>query len=286
MFEDINFAVLLQRQVVSCFAVFRERELGFEGIAPAGADPKGPRTTEPGEAGFSRLLEGIGPAMEIAGIPGEKLKMDSPNVPNPEYFPHMRLILTLIGINLGLPLVMVLMDASETNFSGWRGAIDQAKIGFRRLQRRLRDQFHVPVYRWKIRQWLAADAALARAAGRSGINLFGHTWHAPTWPYIQPLQDAQADLLMLRNALTSRRRRAAARGMDREQLDREIVEDNAALIVAAHAKAQEVNAQNPGLAITWRDLACLPTPDGVTIASQPGFEPNPPAAKPQDGDAA
>ena len=107
----------------------------------------------------------------------------------------MRLILTLIGINLGLPLVMVLMDASETNFSGWRGAVDQARLGFRQNQKRLINRFHKPVYLWKVRQWMAEDAALRRAAARSDVNIFAHRWNPPTWPYIQPLQDATADLL-------------------------------------------------------------------------------------------
>jgi len=277
MVEDINFATLVQRQLVACFAIFRERDLNFEVGGPA---PGGIRSEESLGGGVSRILQGVGPGMEIGGLPGEKLKMDSPHIPNPEFFPHMKLMLTLIGINLGMPLVMVLMDGSETNFSGWRGAIDQARMGFHGIQKRFSRRWHRPIVTWKINRWLATDAAL-RSALERGVNVFAHRWKYPTWPYIQPLQDASADLLRLRNGLISPRRRAAERGMDLDVLRAEIVEDNAAMIEAAAQKAAELNAKYPGLGITWREVASLPTPDGVTIAVGDGTQQDGPAQQNQ-----
>jgi hypothetical protein len=160
----------------------------------------------------------------------------------------------------------VLMDASETNFSGWRGAIDQARLGFRRNQRRLYTRFHKPVYQTKVRQWMAADPSFYRASQRNGIDIFSHRWNAPTWPYIQPLQDASADLLRIRNGLISQRRRCAERGLDWDDLRREITEDNAAMISDAQEKAGELNKKYPGLNVTWREIANVATPDGVQIA--------------------
>jgi capsid protein len=263
MVDDINFATLVQRQMVACFAIFRERELAFS--MGDGTGQLGPRTTEETSGGFVKTLEGLGPGMQINGLPGEKLRMDSPRVPNPEYFPHIRLMLQFIGLNLGMPLVMVLMDASETNFSGWRGAIDQARLGFRHNQRRLRFSLCQPAYAWQVRRYAAEDPALAAAMERMGTAYFACRWNAPSWPYIQPVQDATADLLRLRNGLVSRRRWAAERGYEGAVIAKEIVDDNAQLIEIALAKAEELNAAHAGLNITWRELACLPTPDGVNI---------------------
>src|SRR3989304_1451643 len=144
MFEDINFATLVQRQLVACFAIFREREKYYQQILQQTIQPG--QTTEQLPDGIIRVIDGMGPGREFVGYPGEKFKLDSPHVPNAEFFPHMKLILTFIGINLGLPLVMVLMDGSETNFSGWRGAVDQARMGFRQNQRRLIERWHRPIY--------------------------------------------------------------------------------------------------------------------------------------------
>ena len=219
--------------------------------------------------GVEMILKGVGPGMFIKGRPGSKLRMDCPNIPSPEFFAHMKLILTLIGINLGLPLVMVLMDGSETNFSGWRGAIDQARMGFRDRQRDLKAQLHRPCYIWKVRQWIESDPFVKAAAARSELKIFKHRWCTPTWPYIQPYQDAAADLLRIRNALISRRRQCAERGFDWDTLSTEITEDNAMMIEKAHLKAEELNKKYPNLGITWREIASLPSPDGVNVSLQP-----------------
>lgn len=266
MFEDIQFARLVQAQVVSCFAFFRKREINFGGGEAA---QQGERTTTTLNDGTSRTLEGLGPGMQITGQPGEELQGFSPNIPNPEFFPHVKLILQLIGINLGLPLVIVLMDASETNFSGWRGAFDQAKIGWRRNQRATANRFHRPVWNWRVRQWMARDPALLAASKRSEIDIFAHRWSFPRWPYIQPMDDAQAALLEMRNGLNSPRRIQQERGADLEEVVDETLADNKAGIIKAKTLAAEINKQFPddSQPVTWRELLFLPMPDGVTIAT-------------------
>jgi hypothetical protein len=176
---------------------------------------------------------------------------------------------------VGLPLVCVLLDASETNFSGFRGAVNQAKIGWRRNQRAEAARLHVPAIRCNICRWMLEDPLLARASERSDVDIFNHRWGFPVWEYTQPVQDSAAALLQLRNGLTSGRRRAAADGVDYEVLSTEIVEDNAAMITKAHEKAEELNKTYPGLNLTWRELASLPTPDGVQIALNPAGDGTP-----------
>lgn len=263
--EDLGFAKLIQAQTVSCFAIFRQRELGMQ--IPSGDPKKGAQTTDTLTDGSTRLIEGLHAGLEVKGAPGEKFVGFSPNVPNPEFFPHIKLLLTLIGINLGLPLVLVLLDSSETNFSGWRGAVDQARLGFRRCQRRVKGRLHRPVYRWKLRQWGADDSDLARRIANpdGSVDIFKHRWRTPRWPYIEPLKDASAALLRRRNAMTSARRQHGEEGEDYGEIRREIIEDNAAMIEDAHLKAEELKRKHKGLQVTWREIACLPTPDGVTI---------------------
>lgn len=261
MHDDVQFAKLVQQQIVSCFAIIRTRDGSYvDGEAP----PTGERSTETLADGTMRTLQGAGPGMEIQGQPGEIINGFSPNVPNAEFFDHAQLLLTFIAINLGLPVAVLLLDPSNTNFSGWRGAMDQARIGFRDIQMSLISKFHSPVYTWKVRQWLAEDADL-RAAVKAGIPIFKHRFNPPAWPYIEPLKDAAADLLRTKNALISQRRRCHERGMDWDELSTEIVEDNGAFITKAHEKALELNKKFPGLEITWREIASLPTPDGVKV---------------------
>lgn len=267
MFDDINFAKLVQQQMVACFAIIEERQLNFK-MPSSGNEPAiGPQTEETDADGIPRTLEGFGPGMRIKGAPGAKIHIDSAKVPNPEFFPHMRLIIQLIGINLGMPLVLALMDASETNFSGWRGAMEQAKLGFRLNQMAIYERMLAPAYEWQVRRWIQQDTTLRRMFDVLGPEIFAHAPGYPTWPYVEPLKDASADLLQVRNALLSQRRRCARRNLDWDDLSTEIVEDNALLIRKAQQMADALNKEFPGIGVTWRELACLPTPDGMTVST-------------------
>lgn len=255
MFEDTTFAQLVQQQIVSCVTFIRT--LAGNALPGPSSGAYGPRTEETMSDGVTRLVEQLAPGLEIQTRPGETVQGFSPNVPAPESQAFMKTILTLIGINLGLPLVMLLMDGSETNFSGWRGAIDQAKMGFRRNQRLHARQLHTPVYLWKLRGWIGEN--LGATYRRVGDRIFRHKWVMPTWPYIQPLQDAQADALRAEKLLTSPRRIKAEHGEEHETIIDEIVADNAYAIVAALDARQKITDAYPLVRgdLDWRELLYL-----------------------------
>jgi capsid protein len=267
MLEDINFAKLVQQQVVSCFAVFRKLAAGSEALPSA--DGYGDASTQQTGAGV-RQIEGVSPGMEIIGNPGEELQGFSPNVPNSEYFQQVRLMLQIIGVNFGLPLCLVLMDGSETNFSGWRGAVDEARKGFVADQMNLVRRLNRPGYTWRLWHELQKNGSqFKRAHAKIGDVIYRHNWNLPTWSYIEPVADAQGDAEQLRNALTSPRRLHAARGKDWEEIAEESVEDNAFAIQVAAKMAAKINAAFPeSPPVNWRDLIALPMPAGMTMAMQ------------------
>jgi len=269
MLEDINFAKLVQQQVVSCFAIFRKLA-STNSPLPSVDGVYGEGSTQATESGV-RQIEGVSPGMEIVGQPGEELQGFSPNVPNSEYFQQVRLMLQIIGVNFGLPLCLVLMDGSETNFSGWRGAVDEARKGFVADQVNLVRRLNRPAYMWKLAQHLkeTKDIALKRGYKKVGERIFQHNWNLPTWSYIEPVADAEGDATQLRNALTSPRRLHAARGKDWEEIVDESVDDNAYAIEKAAKQAAAINAAFPNApAVNWRDLIALPMPAGTTMAMQ------------------
>lgn len=265
MHDDIQFATLVKCQMASLIAILRERGANW---TPNGDTQYGARETE-SAAGYTRTLEGVSAGLEIAGDPDEKISAFAANVPSPEFITHAHLILTFIAINLDMPVHVLLLDPSQTNFSGWRGAIDQARLRFKQIQQWLIGAFHSPVYRWKVRQWLALDPVIQRLAARSGINPVGHRWNPPQFPYIEPLTDASADLMQTRNALNSPRRIQAARGREWDEIAGEIIADNSFAIRKALAEAAAINQEWPESGVHWRELISLPTPDGITVAISP-----------------
>lgn len=277
MHDDLQFTTLVKAQMQAIIAIFRERGEDWQPADGAGAT-YGP-TYQESSQGYTRTIEGIGAGLEIAGERGEKLSAFGSNVPNAEFFQHAMLILTFIAINLDLPVHVLLLDPSKTNFSGWRGAIDQARIRFRQIQKWMIRRLHAPVYRWKVRQWMAADPALARAAEREGIHIFGHKWHPPTWSYIEPEKDVKGDTLQLEGLQNSPRGVLNARGREFETVIDETVADYSYAIREALKAARSINDEFPEAEVGWREIIRLPT------ATKPAAAPAPPAPEREEIEA-
>ena len=286
MHDDIQFAKMVQQKMVSCYAVFRKRRQW----KPGGADDA--ITSDDYSQGLRRVLEDIYPGMVIDCDEGEELQGFSPNVPNAEFFSHAMLLLGFIAAALDLPLQVLLLDPTKTNFSGWRGAIDQARIRFEEIQRWLIRVFHTPVYRWKVRQWLKDEPYLQDALAR-GVNIFGHQWNPPSWSYIEPEKDAKAESLIVATSLSSRRRVLARRGLEHSKIAIECAEDNGQIIAAAIEQADALNTKYSAMLkkhdmkpVDWHEVMGLPLADGYSMKiGEP--EPEPPAeTKPPKKEAA
>lgn len=265
MHDDLQFAQLVKAQVAAHYVIFREQP--EQGYGQAVGDLSG-KTTETGADGVERTLESTGPGMLVQGRRGEKLLGFTPGVPNPEFFPHANLLLTFVAVNLGLPLAVLLLDPSQTNFSGWRGAMDQARLGFQTIQGRLVNRFVRPAYLWKLRQWLNESSKLLALSRQADVQIAKHVWHPPTWPYIEPLKDVTADVMKGANGLSSLRRLMSDRSMDWDMVFPEIVEDRVKLITLAIEEAAAITKAHPDSGVTWRDLAPLPTAEGIQISTE------------------
>jgi len=265
MHDDIQFATLVKLQMSSLIALFHERGADWQ---PLGDQQKGDRSTEV-DGGYTRTIEGVSAGLEIFGDRDEKLSAFSPQIPSPQFHPHAMLILTFIAVNLDLPVAVLLLDPSNTNFSGWRGAIDQARMRFKQIQQWLANSLHRRTYRWKVRQFSEMDPVIATVGSKNGVDLFGHRWGCPTFAYIEPLKDAQSDLLQLENNLTSPRRLQQARGRDFEEVLAETIEDNSLTIEMAMSAAKDLGGD-----ITWRDIL---NPRSNQSVSQSEEDTTPPA---------
>jgi capsid protein len=277
--DDIQFSALVAAQMQNCWAIIEETQQQVNPPPPrTGSDPQtGARTTDSYEDGVSRTVEGVAPGMRIRGREGWTTRGFSPTIPGPQFKEHTLMILSIISVNLDLPLVIFLLDATQTNFSGFRGALSQARIRFRVRQRQRIDQFYSPVWRFRVRQKLAKDAALRNAAKRSGINVFSHAWHPPTWSYIEPHKDISANALELATLQTSPRRQRARQGEDFDDVVPEIIDDAGKLLEAAELKAQDLNARlKPAEEFTREEVLRVFTAGGVQVsaAQEAAQEPN------------
>jgi capsid protein len=251
--DDVQFANLVLAQTAACFTLIRTFP-DIEAKFGAGTGQRGEQTTETLSDGSTRTMEGIAPGLEITGRPGEMINGFSPDVPSPQFKEHVMMILSIIAVNLDLPVAVLLLDPSNTNFSGWRGAMDQARVAFRDMQEIVADSIYTPAYRWQIRRWAMHDKSIARRLEEPA--LFRHKFNGPRWAYIEPFKDAQADVLRLAKGLTSIRAWCAERhGMDHKAYLAQVMEDRALYVRHAHEAADKL--QTEGIDVTWREIAAF-----------------------------
>jgi lambda family phage portal protein len=271
MNDDIQFAAMVKQQMGALIAILHSRGPGW---VPGGDQQKGDRENETLAGGHTRTIEGVSAGLEVFSDVDEKLEGFSPNIPGPGFFEHSNLILTFIAINLDIPVHVLLLDPSKTNFSGWRGAIDQARLRFRQIQQWLTHAFHCRVYRWKLRQWASKDRSIAERLNADPAKWMSHVWNPPTFPYIEPLTDTKTDLLRLRTGMISPRRLQAERGRDDEEITEESVQDMGRKIRRAKKEAMAINKEfDDGHPVVWREVLMLPTPEGTNVSLQPPPEP-------------
>jgi len=268
MYGDVDFALLLKQQMAAFMVGQWENNTNSNSGPPAvgvqraelGGFYGGTNAGGPGYAPLNGIttLEEIEPATILNNPPGRKLTIESSNITSQESLEHMRRIIQIVGLQVALPLIVMLMDASETNFSGWRGAVDIARMLFRVKQKNLVRRMHRPITNWRYRWQIDRGGEIGRALKKKldavgPEKAFRHLWHPPTWPYIQPLQDANADAIKLSTLLSSPRRVAADRGLEFNDVVDETVADNKRAILAAIKAAQEIKTETQ-VDVHYREL--------------------------------
>lgn len=145
-------------------------------------------------------------------FPGEKLVLLKNERPSDVFEPYLRTVLRIIGVPLGLPLELILLDFSQTSFSSGRLSVIQSQLVFGTLQKWLIQSICQPVRdRW-IRDGISSGALPVVA------DAFACDWYPPKWPYVDPLKGIQADVMAIKNGLRTIGDIAESRGITVEEL--------------------------------------------------------------------
>ena len=153
--------------------------------------------------------------------PGEDFSTVNPAQPSQQFDSVIRSILRLIGTAERLPLEMLLLDFSETNFSASRAAILQFK---KRVQVWQDSLIYGPfdrLYRW----WVSKNVKSGTLpASTDTAEMWSHTWTPPAWGYMDPQVEAQADAAAMDIGVKSFQQVAAEQGFDWRKRIEEISE--------------------------------------------------------------
>jgi hypothetical protein len=234
-FDDLNYAHIksaLRRALISYLMESVQQNGPTTNVAPGtGALPQGGDRYSVNDVGLglqSIVVEQSGEPAQVFKTPeGYSIKGHNANMPGAGFFEHSALMLTMLAVNLDLPLMFLLLDGSLVNFHGGRMTFDQAKLRFRKLQKDQIDGLYAPTYLWKTRQRLTPgsvcyDSAFARAVA-NGANPFKFKFRSHGWPYCKPLEDAAGEDLAERRNLKSLKSILGDRGIDDDEHREEVI---------------------------------------------------------------
>lgn len=254
-FDDLNYANIkssLRRALIS-YLMEPTNQAGLPPLGGGNLPKTGDRyVTQHGLGLESIVVEQMGEPAQVFKTPDNyKITGWNANLPTQSWFEHSALLLTMLAVNLDLPLMFLLLDGSLVNFHGGRMTFEQVKLRMQQLQRDEIQGFWAPTYEWRCRLRLTPgqrfyDPAFAAAVAR-GANPFNYTFRPHGWPYVKPAEDVAAEDQAERRNLKSRRQILSDRGVDLDEADDEIIRDRSRALSKAVDEARKLVDKCPEL---------------------------------------
>lgn len=237
--SDVCDSEAIAWQILARFAVMVEQEEAGEQAFATSKEEPGKST---GEGEFTTRMQELGYALFFHGKPGEKLSGVERNIPGQNFTEAIRTFLRLIGLPIGLPLELILLDWTQSNYSQSRAVIQQAyHQAFVFWQELLDSAAMSQLYLWKLGQWVA-DKKLAKRD-----DMTEYEWVKPPPPWIDPEKETQAEGLKIDRGFTTHAAVLKSQNQDRDEVvaarDREVRD------AIAHAQAIE---KETGEHVDWQ----------------------------------
>jgi len=246
MLQSLNVLQDLERTIENMgIKVKNEAMMGIKfTLENGGNDYFGTEITEDKKAedGKTRKQVKMVDGMNLNLLPGEDASPFESKHPGPDWVPFVRFSFRYAGLPFGLPLEILMLDLSDTNFSGGRAVLELAKRRFRIEQQDLK-QPSSRIFNWALAREMKNTDILKPPAE---LDMpWAHLWRAPQWPYLDPQKEVQARGLELSFGLNTRGRILAEDGFegDFEDLVDEIARENA----MAAEKGVSFTSGMPGL---------------------------------------
>lgn len=166
---------------------------------------------------------------EVEELPfGTKVKQIDPKFPIEAASGFKKDNLKAAAAGSGVPYFLVAQDLADVNFSSGRLGFGEFQTTAKILQKHIIESFVVPDFETRI-EYAILSGNLPFSISRLEELKKSARFLGRRWPYMQPLQDAQADSLKLQMGLTSRDDLIAEseRGGDTEEVNGKIAADNA-----------------------------------------------------------
>ncbi len=208
--DDWTQAELVRKKTEACIAAMvigaDEEE---QGIATAVTDSNGDR------------VESLRPGLIAYLRGGKDVKFNQPSSAG-GVGEWLRAQLHIIAAGYRMPYELLTGDLSQVNYSSIRAGL----IEFRRLIEAMQWQIVIPTLCQPVWDWFCLHANIAGLLPQSNIAV---QWSPPRWDAVDPLKDAQADLLSIRSGTMTLGQAIARQGYNPESVLAEYAQFNALL---------------------------------------------------------
>lgn len=252
--DDVCNSEAVAWQLLSKIAVAVTREKGAEQGFLESTDDTNQTAAEKDSSLADRVTD-IGVGLIFHGEPGDEVKGIDRNIPGSNFENSVRIFLRLIGLPLGLPLEITLLDWTKSNYSQSRAVLEQAYQTFIGFQEIIEDCFLRPLFDWRLPEIL-------RVINRQQAKV-EHDWIKPTFPWIDQLKEAQANEEMVLTGITTHGEVCKSRNRDRNDINDERQKE----ITDAIERAKQVKSDT-GTDIPWEYFAGM-KPTAPTKPAQP-----------------
>ena len=243
--NDVCDSEAIAWQLLARFAVsINKKAAATIGQAISKPDPN--KTGSAAEGQLSSRVTELDYALMFFGEDDEEIKGIDRNIPGKDFSASLRMFLRLLGLPLGLPLEIILLDWTESNYSQSRAVLEQANQTFLRWQFLIEDFFHRRVYPWKVQGWIEKEGLPDRA------DKFDHEWTKPTFPWIDQLKEALAQGKKLDRSLTTHAQVCKSQNLDRDN----VVATRDVEVRDAIQRAQKIK-KDTGVEVPWEIFAGL-----------------------------
>jgi len=160
---------------------------------------------------------GLEPGMIKHLLPGEDITSFNPQRPGATFEPFVERILKAISAALGLPYELVAKDFSKTNYSSARAALLEARRYFKMRQEWLARKLCQPIWEMLIEEAYLKGELKSDTFYEKKEYWTGASWIAPGWEWVDPLKEAQAAEVGLKNGIITYSDLYASEGKDWEE---------------------------------------------------------------------
>lgn len=209
-FKDLSEyaeAELVAARIAACFSLFITSEASMD-VSSSGAYDRNPS---------GQLLESLEPGMIKHLMPGESITSFNPQRPGSSFEPFVERILKAISAALGLPYELVAKDFSKTNYSSARAALLEARRYFKMRQEWLSRKLCQPIWEMLLEEAYLRGEVKADTFYEAQRYWTNASWIAPGWEWVDPLKEAQAAEVGLRNGIVTYSDLYAQEGKDWEE---------------------------------------------------------------------